>query len=542
MIATSYAPLVSLLIVSFWQDANGAAVHVADSKGHLTAANQPRFLNPAGNGTQRFNQLHYLEQPSPETWMSLLFQSEACPSSSVLVPVCLAAACIAAVFVTLQRRVKSDDCTLAESVRLLILLPQFVCLLGSTIIVIDTFDLAKTAGMGPGDSGQLVGLTWAGAGLGFASMWFLLRQRPLIWKELPRPICATGLFVNILGNLLYLYGVYTVERGASGLDAVRLLKTARFVGGLGQGLVAQFMVVTIQSVTASADMGDQMTRVFFVNALGIGSGPVLAAIGHALAGCPSNDFSFLVAPSMYLVFVVGTLLIVIALFPDTTCLELPETSSSEAGAADDERSIMQRKILIMACICLFVLRSFVTSGVEVGSALLLERDFGMDRKLVGVAVGATFMAVIPVRMLYQVFKEGLSTIGWFRLFASSAIAGTLLLSRQASALMPGGAAILLADCIIFPAAFLADGLSYGVLMVNVFPTGSLFDKNNSALFCNALGMALGRLSGPWFVRYQLEALGRAGQDRYALGQMFACMATLLIFEAGVRPGMKQDSA
>merc|ERR1719310_1046669 len=162
----------------------------------------------------------------------------------------------------------------------------------------------------------------------------------------------------------------------------------------------------------------------------------------------------------------------------------------------------------------------------------------MDRRLVGLAVGATFMVAIPVRMLHQQFKDSLSTIGWFRVFASLALAGSLLLLRVVSAVVPGGAAILLGDSIIFPCAFLADGLCYGVLMVNVFPDGSALDKNHCALYCNGLGMGLGRLLGPWLARYQLEVLGRTGQDTYAISQMLACGLALAVFEVGIRPGIK----
>merc|ERR1712023_230487 len=100
-------------------------------------------------------------------------------------------------------------------------------------------------------------------------------------------------------------------------------------------------------------------------------------------------------------------------------------------------------------------------------------------------------------MVHASFKDSLSTVGWFRCFACLALAGTMLLFQAASTVMPGAIALLIGDALIFPSAFMADGLSYGVLMVNVFPDGSLLDKNHSALFCNVLGMSVGRLCGPW---------------------------------------------
>eukprot|EP00404_Azadinium_spinosum_P030407 CAMPEP_0180562010 /NCGR_PEP_ID=MMETSP1037_2-20121125/3687_1 /TAXON_ID=632150 /ORGANISM="Azadinium spinosum, Strain 3D9" /LENGTH=534 /DNA_ID=CAMNT_0022578691 /DNA_START=93 /DNA_END=1697 /DNA_ORIENTATION=+ len=477
---------------------------------------------------------------------ALPWQRPDCPLLKLMIPSGVAAIVVLCAFALLRRQAKSIE--LAEWIRLLILLPQYICLVGSTIIVIDSYELAERVGMAPGDSGQLVGLNWLGAALGFFTVWFALRQDPMIWRKQAKTICGSGLLVNIMGILLYVYGVHNVVYPGSNDVVLWIIKSARILGGFGQGVVAQFMVVTIQSLTAKADMGDQMTRVFVVNALGVGSGPVFAAGAHILAACPSKNFSLVVAPLVQLVFSCGCLFALVALFPDMKQVELPEeptiqsttsgTSSAVTSDIDGPSSVKRRQILIASCIILFVLRNFVASGVEVGSALLLEREFSLDRRLVGVAVGITFMAVIPVKIVHQSLKDSLTIVGWFRIFACLAFSGTMLLFQAVSQMMPGAAALLLGDAIIFPSAFMADGLSYGVLMVNVFPDGSLLDKNHSALFCNVLGMSIGRLSGPWLARYQLELLGPAGQNRYALGQMLACAVIVLVFEVGVRPRIK----
>merc|ERR1719487_18802 len=100
------------------------------------------------------------------------------------------------VVLSLGYYVRSSE--LAEGVRCMILLPQFVCLVGATIIVIDSYEIAELAGMAPGDSGQLVGLNWAGAAVGFTCVWAGLRQNPKLWRELPLTILGGGLFVNVV--------------------------------------------------------------------------------------------------------------------------------------------------------------------------------------------------------------------------------------------------------------------------------------------------------------------------------------------------------
>eukprot|EP00929_Paragymnodinium_shiwhaense_P006998 TRINITY_DN110955_c0_g1_i1.p1 TRINITY_DN110955_c0_g1~~TRINITY_DN110955_c0_g1_i1.p1 ORF type:complete len:544 (+),score=68.72 TRINITY_DN110955_c0_g1_i1:98-1729(+) len=490
-------------------------------------------------------------KPEAERWPShdsaaqrvqlLLEMSKSCPLGNLFIPAGVAAIVIFGVLLRLGYYMRDQD--LAEGVRCMILLPQFICLVGSTIIVIDSYELAELAGMAPGDSGQLVGLNWGGAALGFTAMWAVLRQRPMVWRECPKSILAVGLSINLLGVSLYLYGVHLVEIGKTGASPIHLLKAARLIGGVGQGLVAQFMVVTIQTVTSKADMRDQMTRVFFINAIGVGAGPIIAGLSHYLAACPAGNFSFKVAPMVQLTLTLAGLVAVLQLFPSMEALVLPESSAPPASATaeddvDNSALLRRRYLLIAACVAVFVLRNYIASGVEVGSALMLERDYSMDRRVVGLAIGMTFMAAIPVRMLYEQFKDSLSMIGWFRVFACFAIVGAAFLLRGVSQLLPGGAAILMGDSIIFPCAFLADGLSYGVLMVNVFADGSLLDKNHCALYCNGLGMGVGRLCGPWLARYQLEVMGHSGQDSYALAQMLACALSLVIFELGIRPGIK----
>lgn len=469
----------------------------------------------------------------------------ACPLLKLMIPVTVAIVAVMCSLIWLYRQVQANE--LVEQVRICILYPWIGCMVGSTIIVIDSAELAKKVGMAPGESGQLVGLNWLGSGIGFLLVWFALCRDPMIWRKKAKTILVSGVLVNILGCLLYISGVYEAESGASKVATSWTLKGARTFGGFGQGIVAQMMVVTIQSVTSNDDMADQMTRVFTVNAVGVGSGPILAAAGHFLADCPHNTFSLVLAPTMQLVLFCGCLFAVVGWLPDMSKLQLPvaptrQVSPGGTAIAEEPTSVQRRKILITSCIILFILRSFVVSGVEVGSALLLERDFGIDRRVVGVAIGLTIIVVLPVKLLYQIkpIKNSFTTGGWFRIFVTLALAGTLLLFKEASQVIPEGVALLLADAIIFPSIVMADGISYGVLMVEVFPDGSLLDKNNSALLCNVLGMSFGRLSGSWLARYSLEALGSVGQDRYAFAQMLACAVALLIFEAGVRPGMKEN--
>jgi len=464
--------------------------------------------------------------------------TQTCPAVRLAFPLAAAALATAAGLVLVFRHVRASEA--AEAARTCVLLPQFVLIMGSTIVVLDSYMLAEAAHMGPGESGQLVGLNWLGAGLGFVSMWAALRQRPALWKEQPRAICVGGLCLNALGVLLYLLGARAIESGAAGEAAAVFVKGARFLGGIGQGVVAQLMVVTVQSLTPSADMGVQMTRVFFVNTVGIGSGPVIAAGAHALTFCPPEQASFVSAPAVQLIVSLGALLAVVALFPDISSEALPDQPGGEAPkpGAEEGEDLRRRRLLIMCCAVIFLLRNLVVSGVEVGTALLLERDFGFDRRLVGFLVGATFFVAFPVRSAHQRLRERLSLLGQFRLFAGLAALGCLLLLRPVSLVLPHGVALLLADSVIFPCAFLADGLSYGALMQNVFPEGSLLDKNHSALWCNLLGFGAGRLGGPWMARWHLEALGSAGQDRYALWQLLACVAALAIFESGVKPGLK----
>merc|ERR1719436_2408539 len=100
---------------------------------------------------------------------------------------------------------------------------------------------------------------------------------------------------------------------------------------------------------------------------------------------------------VHLILSCGCLFAVLAFFPDPSDIPTTDEPAALPLATGRLGDVAAREMLIVSCVVLFVLRSFVVSGVEVGSALLLERDFGIDRRLVGVAIGFTFIVVLPVK-------------------------------------------------------------------------------------------------------------------------------------------------
>lgn len=82
--------------------------------------------------------------------------------------------------------------------------------------------------------------------------------------------------------------------------------------------------------------------------------------------------------------------------------------------------------------------------------------------------------------------------------------------------------IITGDCLVFPSAFLADGLINGIAVGFALPDGSRFDTNHFVLY-QALVQDLGRISGAWLSRVIID---RGGQNAFAY--MSVAAATLFI--------------
>ena len=166
--------------------------------------------------------------------------------------------------------------------------------------------------------------------------------------------------------------------------------------------------------------------------------------------------------------------------------------------------------------------------------MLLETAYGWKRHSIGLLVSATFLASIPLRSIYARIRSSFSTLGWIRIFSGIAIGGTMLIFSKVTYLLPGGLLLVLADSVMFPALYLAEGLTRG-LMMQFAKENYVFSVNLSSFLAIVLNNAA-RSIAPWLSRLNISASDdpSEGQDLFAACQLTCCILFLIAFEAGVR--------
>lgn len=468
-----------------------------------------------------------------------------CPLGAIMKPMLLAVVfTLGALFVILYY--KTDD--RAETSNILLCLAQLVTMVSFTMPIPDSWTLGMELGMPSGGSGEIVGFYMLGAALGTLVLWASLRRWPKVWCNWPRLILFTAVGCIACYAWLYLVAIAGLyDSGNMPIIPAHCLLLARLIGGIGQGFVWQLAMVNMVKTTKKADLPQAVIRFSCTTALAIGIGPCLAGVQNLLVSeavpGPSCDIGnhFELVPMFQMVLVLGCVCVIGLLFPDMTKFAAEETQITAITPSEQ----FQRVSAMLGAVLVNVLRSALVDGVEVGTALVLERDYGKSRTFVGIGVGLTFCTMAIWYQGLALFKDPVPLHWQFRFFASGALLGSVCLFRVICALIPDGFMLLLADAIIFPTAFLAESVSYTIMMQNVFPDGSMLDVNNLSLACNFLGGVFGRFGGPWFARFVLESQPAKGQDRYALTLCLICFASFLVFEAIVKRGLQaaaKDSA
>ena len=93
--------------------------------------------------------------------------------------------------------------------------------------------------------------------------------------------------------------------------------------------------------------------------------------------------------------------------------------------------------------------------------------------------------------------------------------------------------LVLADSVMFPALYLGEGLTRG-LMMQFAKENAVFSVNLSSFLAIVLNN-VARTLAPWFSRLNLSVGDPSyGQNLFALCQLTCCGLFLLVFEAGVR--------
>jgi len=469
-----------------------------------------------------------------------LLEAEGCPLLLQLVPAFVTMICIG--FVLLIIGFSTWSSSPAEITRSLMMLFFFVSGNSFMIVVPDSYELSVAIGMDASWSGFLVGIVHWGDALGVLVAAMQLHMVPDLWRDSGRIHLCTAAFVMMSGAVFYVCCTWRVSRSKDGATSALLLLASRMLLGIGCGYAYQLMGVMLQKVTPYAEVPREFSRMAFWVTIGIGSGPMVAALGRSLDFCstvPTALPRFEISGHISVVLSMGVLVGLLLFYPNLKSpLSEPQLqTTNQAQESSVSMPSSQRYIVLLSGFALNTIRSYVVAAVEVATALLLQQNFGWTPIPIGITIGVTFLFAMPVRLVFTCIQDWFSDARWVRIVIIVSLVGTVMFFKKASEVLPHGVALVCGDMIVFPFAYLAEGLSMGVMMQHAMPDGAFLDTN-SIILIRELCSAFIRGFGAWVSRYSIENGG--GQDVYAGTQTLSCVAFLVIFEFGMGPYMRTD--
>ena len=412
-------------------------------------------------------------------------------------------------------------------------LVQFLQQLSFAGTIVDSYQIGKFFETSPAFSGLLVGLFITGGAVGASCMTLILQARPNAWKSF-RSIVLGCQLMDTCGVLLYTLLMVLAVKEQTGPSWIYCLAMVRFAWGFGSGVTGQLAGVTITKATPPHEIPEEMQSLQFWQTLGLGMGPFIAGLmifAHGVLGV-SHLYKLCATPAALASLQVLSLLTLWQLCPSSV-EEWSSDGATGVSSCPQKRSGRIQLLFLSSCFLLCSLRGYAVAGAEVGTAMLLEESYEWNRHSIGFLVSGAFLASIPLRSAYLRNKSLFSTVSWIRVLALIAMAGTLLLFSRMAAVMPHGVALVLADAIMFPALYLGEGLTRGLMLQ--FAKDSTVLSANQASFLAIVLNNCARTVAPWLSRKHISTGAPSeGQDLFATGQLLCCGLFLAIFEFGIQ--------
>jgi hypothetical protein len=420
----------------------------------------------------------------------------------------------------------TSESDVAESARSTGLFIQWCGMTSYSIVILDAYQLAKTLHHDAAFSGQLIGLYMAATAVGGLITSSMLWYYPDVWKMYGRLVLLLGQAFNITGFCTYAwitsyvsYNVINTPGEHETLSAALLF--ARVNSGIGHGIGATLLQVSFAHLTPVQDRPAQMTRFMFVNTLGIGLGPMIAAGMRMMEFCPlGQPPGFELVGLAQIVLSGASLISVLVFYPNLKDFASTVEADDCRAAEQSPRSGILQRLIVIGCMLSTLVRAMVTSGVEGATSLLLEISYGFPRHVIGIIIGATFLACFPVKLAMDSRRSRLTVYHWIRGLCGISVIGALLLFRR------DWAWLITADVLLFPSLYLGDGMLRGVMQQFALPTGSILDQTGTTLIAMILN-SVGRFLGPWVARLLLEDVNQTG---YAALQVFLAILFWVVFE------------
>jgi len=427
-----------------------------------------------------------------------------------------------------------------------------------TVVIPESYNLTKEMGYGATYSGWLIGSAWP------LSAFVALAIAPKL-REWNQPWCR-----NVLVGNYFLQAIasFFFAMAADPRLSLPLPPTLQYTLVIGSRLLVGvsagtdiILNVMVWKVVPRASMVNLEVMKVCIRTFAIGLGPLVSsglnfAFGahdvRSRASFPAQVFAALwISFGVYAWMVIPN-----DITPFTSeksardDAEPAEGSRTPTAVSVDNLSEADRQTVWFGGIMYGMERAFLVSALEAATALILEKEFRMGTQEVGVAVGATFFVGLPITLLVDAARRGhfISDVSLLSGAAAVATLASLMLFPMCSTLLghcgvhvPGLSVllVLLADCVIFPAGYLANGILDG-FAVQCSKAGTFCCVENFRLMEGFLQDAVARLIAPVIARTLVDRFGRLGYSAMqlsvsALG-LASCVSVVLVLARSHKGG------
>mmetsp|Transcript_68692 Transcript_68692/g.190127 ORF Transcript_68692/g.190127 Transcript_68692/m.190127 type:complete len:493 (+) Transcript_68692:96-1574(+) len=409
-----------------------------------------------------------------------------------------------------------------------------------TKLIPESYALAESCGLDAVWSGLLVG-AYPGAFVpGYLVVWKMLQDRgpvDVLPSEDMRKIFGVAIALLSVGALCFAV-VLTMPGALPMWHPGAALLISRVVMGIGGGMfgyAAQFVGATTGPPEQWAVNAVQLA---VVKAAGAGVGPMLASLSRSLRLLTSaGEFQFWDDAILCMILCMAGF----RFLPRSSSAASAESLVRQTqGSPDPLRGTWSPAILAGAALC--CLRTYVMSGAEVTTALILENNLWTKRQI-GLAVGIVFLSCILIKFGMDSITGGIRERGAVVLLAGALFA-TVLMSRSVTDSTVLGAqwGLLTADMLLLPQLIVFGGFVDGVLLSLPRLVRGAPALNDVQLLRGVCTDGIGRLLGPPTSRWVVSSTGEMGQDAYSLVQFLVIVLMLLMATIIVFPGYLRAKA
>jgi len=421
---------------------------------------------------------------------------------------------------------------------------QFLGVLGSTTMLLDSHALIRALGGSAATSGLYLGLYNIGWGVIANFFVFLcMRVSAIFWRTGCKALLCGAVVCQLVGMLTYAVITVCIDCHKGSPFWLLLAMMSRLLMGFGAGVVNyvwRHLIVHLVDVESRPSVCMQIPLVSMV---ANGLGPLVVLVAQASTSWAWDDKSRVFACDGVLQLLFFTaILFLVASFPSLTSAQDHAAAIVDIG---EERTMApepsaRRTFVIFGCVVFGMLWGFVFGGLDVAMVMIVEDEFQFGIKTTCFLVSLTFLAIIPVRGFFD--NANLPVASRIRIFMGLSLVGSSLLFRflwRTLSTIPaiGVALIMVGDMLMLPCFSLSWGLCDGIAVQHA-PQHGWFGSAN-VIMASGMTFSLFRLPGAVSSRLLIASTGR---DAYALQQMIATLAAWLLASWLILPFRRKSAS